>query len=245
MGLKNTNKPLSFLFVGKSGVGKTELVKVYANFLKAHLIRIDASEYNEPHSISKIIGSPPGYVGFSDVSVLNEIKNNPNSVILIDEIEKANSSFINLFLQILDEGFITNSSLEKIYFNHVIIIMTSNQIFNTNSIGFNKNIVNNNLKEIFTTEFLNRLDFIINFNDLTKQDIKMIIEKELSQIENKFKDQKINLSIHKLVVNEIIALSNYEQYGARQIKKIIEDKINNIVIDNLLLKNKKVEISHI
>ncbi|MBR3660312.1 MAG: ATP-dependent Clp protease ATP-binding subunit [Bacilli bacterium] len=248
MGLKNTSKPLSFLFVGKSGVGKTELVKVYANLLKAHLIRIDASEYNESHSISKIIGSPPGYVGFENVSVLDEVKNNPNSVILIDEIEKASSSFINLFLQILDDGFITNSSLEKIYFNHIIIIMTSNQASNINSIGFNNNkdiIIKNTLKEVFTTEFLNRLDFVINFNDLTKQDIKLIIEKELYKVKNKFKNQKIELVIQKQVVNDIIAMSSYEQYGARQIKKIIEDKVDNIVIDNLLINNKKIEISHI
>ena len=248
LGLKDTNKPISFLFVGKSGVGKTELVKVYAELLHAHLIRIDASEYNESHSISKIIGSPPGYVGFENVSILDEVKNHPNSVILIDEIEKASISFLNLFLQILDEGFITNSSLEKIYFNHTIIIMTSNQTSNVKSIGFNDNkdsLVKKNLKDAFNVEFLNRLDYIINFNDLTNHDIKQIVEKELNKVKNKFKNQNIELVIQKSVVNEIVKMSNYEQYGARQIRKLINEKIDDIVIDNILLDNKKIEINHI
>lgn len=244
LGLKNNFKPVSFMFVGKSGVGKTELVKVYSKLLNMNLIRIDASEYNEPHTISKIIGSPPGYVGYENYSILDEVKNNPYSVILIDEIDKSCKNFRNLFLQILDEGFITNSSLEKIYFNHTIIIMTSNKTSNTNSIGFNnkKNIINDNFKENFSIEFLNRIDYIINFNELTKQDIKKIIEKELEYIKNKFKKQNIELTISKNIVKELINISNYSEQGARRIKNLIENKIDNIVIDNLMIGNKKIAI---
>ena len=248
LGLKDSDKPISFLFTGQSGVGKTELVKVYANLLNMKLIRIDASEYRESHAISKIIGSPPGYVGYNDYSVLDEVKNNPYSVILIDEIEKSSSSFINLFLQILDDGFITNSNLEKIYFNHCIIIMTSNKTSNINSIGFNDNketIINNDLKESFSIEFLNRINYVIKFNDLTKHDIKRIVEKELQNVKNKFKNRNIDLIIQKNVVNDIVNMSNYKEYGARKIKKIIEDKIDNIVIDNLLNGNNNIKIKEL
>ncbi|MBQ8892477.1 MAG: ATP-dependent Clp protease ATP-binding subunit [Bacilli bacterium] len=248
LGLKQENMPISFLFTGKSGVGKTELVKTYANLLNMNLIRIDASEYNEQHAISKIIGSPPGYVGYSDISILDEVKHNPYSVILIDEIDKSCSSFINLFLQILDEGFITSSNLEKVYFNHSIIIMTCNKSYNVSSIGFNDNkeaFVKNNLQENFSLEFLNRIGCIINFNDLTKLDVKKIVEKEVSEIINKFKNQGIDLKIQKSVVNEIVSMSNYKECGARMIKKLIEDKIDNIVIENIINGKKEIEICNI
>lgn len=245
LGLKNTYKPVSFLFTGKSGVGKTELAKVYANILKMNLIRIDASEYRESHTISKIIGSPPGYVGYDSYSILDEIKNNPYSLILIDEIEKASQSFINLFLQILDEGFITNSNSEKIYFNHAIIIMTSNKTANTNTIGFNEhkeNIIKNSLEETFNKEFLNRLNYIIQFNDLTKDNIKNIVIKEINKVKSKFKSHNIELIIQKKVINDIINLSSYQEMGARGIKRIVEDKIDDLVIQKLLDGVNKIEI---
>ena len=245
LGLKETNKPISFLFTGKSGVGKTELAKIYANLLGMNLIRIDASEYREQHAISKILGSPPGYVGYSDISILDDVKNNPYSVILIDEIDKSCSSFINLFLQILDEGFITNSNLEKVYFNHTIIIMTCNKSSNVNSIGFNdnnENFIKKNLQEYFSTEFLNRINLIINFNNLTNANIKKIVNQDIKEIISKFKSQNINITIHKKIVNEIVDMSNYEEYGARKIKKIIENQIDNIVIDNIIKGNRKIDI---
>ena len=247
LGLREQNKPISFFFTGKSGVGKTELVKEYARELNMNLIRIDASEYKESHTISKIIGSPPGYVGYENYSILDEIKNHPYSIILIDEIEKSCSDFLNLFLQILDEGFITNSSLEKIYFNHTIIIMTSNIASNINSIGFNQNesFIKRDLEETFSLEFLNRITHIIRFKDLDDENIKEIIKLELKNVKEKFKDQKINIKIQRNIINEIIKMSNYKESGARNIKKIIEDKIDSIIIDNLLDGNKTIEIKEL
>ena len=248
LGLKESTKPISFLFTGKSGIGKTLLAKEYANLLKMPLIRIDASEYKEAHTISKIIGSPPGYVGYQETTVLDEVKTNPYSVILIDEIEKANSSFINLFLQILDEGFITNSSLEKIYFNHCIIIMTSNITSNINSIGFedNKELkIKNSLKDKFSNEFINRINYIISFKDLQNEEIKKIVNRQIKEIISNFKEQKIEIIIQKNVIDNIVSLSNYKESGARKISKILEEKLDDIVIDNILKGNDKVVIKEL
>ncbi len=246
LGLKNSERPISFLFTGKSGVGKTELVKEYANILEIPLIRLDMSEYRESHTTSKILGSPPGYVGYdSDKTVLDDVKNNPYSVILIDEIEKASPSVLNLFLQILDEGFITDSHQEKIYFNHTIIIMTSNTSSSVKTIGFTSeklNNIKNKLEEVLNIEFVNRINHIVIFNDLKEEDIKNIVKTELNKVKMKFKEQKITLNISEKVINEIIKLSNYETRGARGIKKILEEKIDSIVIDSMLEGNTKVSI---
>ena len=246
LGLKDNNRPISFLFSGKSGVGKTKLVKEYANILNMPLIRLDMSEYKESYTTSKILGSPPGYVGYdTHNTVLDEVKNNPYSVILIDEIEKANASVLNLFLQILDEGFITNSNSEKIYFNHTIIIMTSNITSSIQTIGFNQDKdkdIKNKLMEVLSTEFLNRINHIIVFNDLNEEVIKDIIKKEISKIKKKFMDQNFKLSISSKVIDDIIALSNYKIEGARGIKNLLEDKIDNLVIDSILEGSKKITI---
>ena len=248
LGLKNETKPISFLFTGKSGVGKTLLAKQYAKLLKMNLIRIDASEYKESHTISKIIGSPPGYVGYQETTVLDNVKNNPYSVILIDEIEKASPSFINLFLQILDEGFITSSTLEKIYFNHCIIIMTSNTTSNINSIGFEENKerkMNESLKNTFSIEFLNRIHYIISFKELEEEAIKKIINAELKNIKDKFKEQNIDITIQKNVIEEIINLSHYKESGARKVKKIIEEKIDDIIIESIINGNHKILVKEL
>lgn len=246
LGLKDTNYPISFLFTGKSGVGKTSLAKEYASLLDMPLIRLDMSEYKESHTTSKILGSPPGYVGYdSHNTVLDEVKNNPYSVILIDEIEKASPSVLNLFLQILDEGFIMSASHEKVYFNHTIIIMTSNITSNVKTIGFNEEKdfnVRNKLKEFLNIEFLNRINHIIQFNDLSKEIVKEIIQNELIKIKKKFKEQDIKLQIDTSVVNDILKLLDYETSGVRGVKKILEDKIDNIVIDNILNGINKVNI---
>ena len=241
LGLKE-NKTTSFLFVGKSGVGKTFLAKEYTKLLKMNLVRIDASEYKESHTISKIIGSPPGYVGYEEKTILDEVKNYPYSVVLIDEIDKSCKEFKNLLLQILDEGFITNSNLEKIYFNHCIIIMTCNSDLSNDVIGFdnNKNI-KEDVKNIFSNEFINRINNIIKFKELTYDDIKKIVENKIKETLLKLNEQKIDIKLHKKVINEIINQSNYQESGARKINKLIEDKIDDIVIDNMLENNRILE----
>lgn len=247
LGLKNNQKPISFLFTGKSGIGKTELVKQYAKYMKMELIRIDASEYKESHAISKLIGSPPGYVGYdSHNSILESIKNNPFSVILIDEIEKSSNAFIDLFLQILDEGFITDSKSDKIYFKHAIIIFTSNITSNTNTIGFNQSqdkVILDKLKNVLKIEFINRITHIIQFNELTKDNIKNIINKNILEIRKRLKQQDITINIDKNFVNKIIELSNYNLYGARNINTILESNIDNLVIDSILNNKKKIKIT--
>lgn len=247
LGLKNNQKPISFLFTGKSGIGKTELVKQYAKYMKMELIRIDASEYKESHAISKLIGSPPGYVGYdSHNSILESVKNNPFSVILIDEIEKSSNAFLDLFLQILDEGFITDSKSDKIYFKHAIIIFTSNITSNINTIGFNQSqdkVILDKLKNVLKIEFINRITHIIQFNELTKDNIKDIINKNILEIRKRLKQQDITINIDKNFVNKIIELSNYNLYGARNINTILENKIDNLVIDSILNNKKKIKIT--
>lgn len=247
LGLKNNQKPISFLFTGKSGIGKTELVKQYAKYMKMELIRIDASEYKESHAISKLIGSPPGYVGYdSHNSILESVKNNPFSVILIDEIEKSSNAFIDLFLQILDEGFITDSKSDKIYFKHAIIIFTSNITSNINTIGFNQcqdKVILDKLKNVLKIEFINRITHIIQFNELTRDNIKDIINKNILEIRKRLKQQDITINIDKNFVNKIIELSNYNLYGARNINTILENKIDNLVIDSILNNKNKIKIT--
>lgn len=247
LGLQNNHRPASFLFVGPTGVGKTCLVKEYAKFLGGEdsFIRLDMSEYREGHSISKIIGSPSGYVGYDDgKNVLEEVRNHPYSVILLDEIEKAHPAVLNLFLQILDEGFIKDSIGKKIYFDHTIIIMTSNIGFGKGELGFCKegSSVNSKLKEFLSVEFLNRIDQTLIFHPLTEKDIRNIIGSKLAEVRQKFLDKGIHLNIRKNVVEEMIELSEYPEFGARRIDKLISSKIDSIVIDEFLLGKRKVSI---
>ena len=211
------------------------------------LIRIDGSEYKENHSISKILGSPPGYVGYDNhISLIDDIKTNPFSIILVDEIEKSCSSFLNLFLQLLDEGFITTSTGEKVYFNNSIIIFTSNITTNTSMIGFNQDkekVIKDKLTNILSIELLNRINHVIQFNKLTEDNIRCIIKNKIMNIKNKFKDYNIVINISNNFIDNIIKLSNYKEYGARKINKLLEEKIDDIVIDSILNNEKKVKIS--
>ncbi len=204
--LKENN--LKLLLVGPSGVGKTSSVKLISKALNNNLIRLDMSEYNLETSVNKLIGVSHGYVGYDDDYIFNKVKYNPYSIILVDEIEKAHPSVLNLFLQIMDEGFIHDSHGEIIDFSHTLIFMTSNAFKNT-SVGFLEN--KNNLNETFSEEFLGRFDDIINFNNLSKEDIKEYI---MNKIENK------NIDYDQLL-KEI----NYEKYGFRYVNKVI-DKYN-------------------
>ena len=244
-GLKN-DLPSSFLFVGKSGVGKTMLVKEYSNYLNIPLIRLDMSEYKEAHTISKIIGSPPGYIGYNDVDiVLEKVKNNPYSIILLDEIEKACNEVINLFLQILDEGIIMDSHGNKVSFKNTIIIMTSNIGSEKDNIGFNNNHKTlNELREILSTPFVNRINKIFYFNDLKNEDILKILKNKLKSIRQKYRENDITLHVEETFIKKIINDSEYEKYGARKACKLLEEQIDDLIIDNLLKGKKEISIKN-
>lgn len=251
-GIKDPNKPIaSFLFVGPTGVGKTELTKIIASELTGstkNLIRFDMSEYTEKNSVSKLIGSPPGYVGFGDGGKLTEaVKNNPNSVILFDEIEKANEDIFNIFLQILDDGILTDSMGTTVDFKNSIIIMTSNAGYrgkeNLKRVGFisstektitDENETRESLESVFKPEFINRLDKVITFNKLSKEDCKKIAVIELNKIAERLKDKKIEIKFDESVVNFIVDTGYSNKYGARNIKRTIQEYVEDIIADGII-----------
>ena len=237
------DKCYSLLFAGPSGVGKTELAKIFGKSLVGdNVIRLDMSEFSEAHSVSKFVGAPPGYVGYSDnKTILEEIRNKPFSVLILDEIERANQTIINLLFQILDNGKIKDSKGVDVYFNNVIIIMTSNIGFDEVNVGFNKNNDDlTKLKEYFSIPFINRIDNIVSFNRLNEENIKNIVNIKINNLMKKYKNIKIK--IDESVIDEIIKLSNYNEFGARKIEKIIKDKLENIVIDKIIDNKKSVHI---
>ena len=238
------DKCYSMLFCGPSGVGKTALAKELGKCLAGNnVIRLDMSEYKEAHSISKIIGAPPGYVGYEDVgNVLEDIRNKPFSVLILDEIEKAHRDIINLFLGVLDEGVMKDSRGNEVRFDNVVIIMTSNSGFNEINVGFNnENNLSSKLNDSFSIPFMNRVDKVIMFNYLKKEDIDNIINDKLKDLKHKYKD-KITINIGDSVLDEIREKANYKLYGARKISKIIKDDIENKVIDALINNKEKINI---
>ena len=243
------NKCYSMLFVGPSGVGKSLISKKYSELLvgKNNFIKLDMSEYADETAINKIIGSSPGYVGYDDnKNILEEVRNKPNSVILLDEIDKANRKVINLLYQILDEGEIKDSKGNIVKFNNCVVIMTTNVGYENNSVGFNieeKEKVNSSLKSEFKLAFINRIDNIIIFNKLKEENIKKIIKNKIKILKNKNKKYKIK--IYKNVIEEIVNLNNYNEFGARKIDKIISSRVENIIIDNILNNEKIINISSI
>ncbi len=244
LGYKDS-KVYSMLFIGPTGVGKTKLAKLFSElvFGRDSLIRLDMSEYGDSMGVNKILGSAPGYVGYSDnKNVLEMVKNNPNSVILMDEIDKAHSSVINIMYQILDEGRIKDSKGEVVRFDNTVIIMTSNVGYETNMVGFNEgSSVNRDLKNMFSMAFINRIDDIIKFNRLDSNSIIKIIKKDLKKLENKYKD--INLDISNNIIKEIEELADYENFGARKVEKIIETKLENVIIDLIIRGNKEIKVN--
>ena len=236
------DKCYSIMFQGPSGVGKTNLAKIFGNYITKNVIKLDMSEYSESHSVSKLIGSPAGYIGYGDnMHILDKIKNNPFSVLILDEVERAHPNVLNLFLSILDDGKIKDSLGNIIYFNNVIIIMTSNVGYLKNSIGFTNN--NISIKEEFSIPFINRIDNIVSFNILNKENIIKIINNKIDKLKNKYQDNTIK--INKNVKNEIIEESNYIEYGARKIDKIIKNKIENTIIDKIINNEKIINIKSI
>ena len=261
VGIKENNRPIgSFIFIGSTGVGKTYLAKTIAELIfgdSNKMIRVDMSEYMEKHNLSRLIGSPPGYVGHDEGGQLTEkIKNNPFSVILFDEIEKAHKDVYNILLQIMDEGHLTDSFGRKVNFTNTIIIMTSNVGAKKVSefgggLGFvtsssesqkeqiKKSIVEKSLKQQFNPEFLNRIDDIVLFNTLNKEDIKKIIEIELKKLENRLSVKNYKISFDESVLNEIEKLNTMEEYGARPVKRIIQNLCEDFLSDEILKGNIK------
>ena len=238
-------RPVSFIFAGPTGVGKTELVKTIAEVMfdnEEALIRIDMSEYMEKHSVSKLIGSPPGYVGYDDAGQLTEkVRRKPYSVILLDEIEKAHPEVFNLFLQILDDGRIADSHGKIVNFENTIIIMTTNagSEFKSAAAGFNSNDeaklednVDKSLKQFFKPEFLNRIDDIVTFKPLTKEDLRQIIDLLLKNIVEKITEKGASLRVTDDAKELILEKGYDKKYGARPLKraiqKLLEDKLSQL-----------------
>lgn len=244
-GLQSTKRPPSFIFVGPTGVGKTELAKSLAYEMfgsEDSIIRVDMSEYMESHSTAKLIGAPPGYVGYDDAGQLTEkVKRKPYSIILFDEIEKAHPDVFNILLQVLDDGKLTDSQGNVVSFQNTIIIMTSNagSNVNTNSIGFDKKTVDNNkieenLKQVFRPEFLNRIDEIIVFDSLTKPELLQIVELMLKDTVKALADKNISLNVSENAKDFILEKGTNLKYGARPLRRAIqryvEDEISEMIL---------------
>ena len=246
-GIKTRKAPPSFIFVGPTGVGKTELVKALASELfggEKHIIRMDMSEYMEGHSVSKLIGAPPGYAGYDEAGQLTEkVRRNPYSIVLFDEIEKAHKDIFNVLLQILDEGHLTDSQGRQVSFENTIVIMTSNagSDFSNNTIGFNaseeirnETKIMNSLKETFRPEFLNRIDEIISFHSLKKEDLLKIIELMINELSIVLQDKNIELKVSSKVIEYIYENGYDAKYGARPLRRFIQKSIENPISEKIL-----------
>lgn len=269
-GISAVKKPSSFIFVGPTGVGKTQLVKSLAKDMfgsEDMIIRVDMSEYMEKHSVSKLVGAPPGYVGFDEGGQLTDrVKRKPYSIILFDEIEKAHPDVFNMLLQILDEGRLTDSQGGVVHFENTVIVMTSNigTTFKNQSLGFGaqeeeyqreEQRVHDAMKENFKPEFLNRIDEIVVFNRLSKDNLRKIVDIMISQLQEVVKDKGISIKITDEVKDFIVEKGYDEKYGARPLRRVIqkyiEDEISDIFIMNdlnkfnvltLQLLNKKIMV---
>ena len=258
-GFRKKKKPSSFIFVGPTGVGKTELVKALSCELfgsEEALIRIDMSEYMEKHTVSKLIGAPPGYIGYDQGGQLTEkVRRKPYSVILLDEIEKAHPDVFNMLLQILEDGILTDSQGRTVFFENTVIIMTSNAgtKFKASSIGFVQGDydileakVKDALKEAFKPEFLNRVDEIIVFTPLEKEELRKIVDLMIMEVVEEVREKKISLHVSKEVADFILEKGYDEKYGARPlrrtIQKYIEDEIAEHYLQNEFSEGSKISV---
>jgi len=259
VGIKDPNRPIgSFIFLGSTGIGKTHLAKQLAKEIfgdEESLIRMDMSEYQEKYSMSRLIGSPPGYVGYDQGGQLTEaVKNKPYSVVLFDEIEKANKDIFSLLLQMMDDGHMTDSFGRKINFKNCLIIMTSNlgvkklQDFGT-GVGFDtsnrmsnneelkKSLIQKELKNHFTPEFLNRVDEVVIFNPLRENEVEKIVEIELSKLSRRLVKMGYKVNIDPKVKKYLSEVGFDEKYGARPIKRAIQEKIEDLISEEVLRGN--------
>ena len=237
-GIKDPLRPIgSFIFLGPTGVGKTEVAKTLAYHLfddKSHMVRIDMSEYMEKFSVSRLIGSPPGYVGYEEVGELTEaVRRNPYSIVLFDEVEKANPEVLNLLLQILDDGRITDSNGRTVDFKNTIIIMTSN-LGSEYAINGEDDKVMNELKQSFKPEFINRIDEIIIFNPLSKNTIYQILDKIIKEIEERLKDKNIHINLSKNARDYLVEIGYDINYGARPLKRLVSKSIETLLAKKII-----------
>ena len=237
-GIKDPNRPIgSFIFLGPTGVGKTEVAKTLAEELfddERHMVRIDMSEYMEAFSVSRLVGAPPGYVGYDEGGQLTEaVRRNPYSIVLFDEIEKAHRDVFNILLQILDDGRITDSQGRTVDFKNTIIIMTSN-LGSEHILENDEEKVMDELKQTFRPEFINRIDEIVIFNSLSKTVVYDIVNKLIKEIEERLKDKKLKLLITDKAKEYIINNAYNEQYGARPIKRFVSRNIENLLARKII-----------
>ncbi len=260
VGLKSTKRPPSFIFVGPTGVGKTELAKALAYEMfgsEKSIIRFDMSEYMESNSTAKLIGAPPGYVGYDDAGQLTErVKRNPYSIILLDEIEKAHNDVFNILLQVLDDGRLTDAQGNTVSFENTIIIMTSNagSNLNTNSIGFggtseaSKNRMLGALKDLFRPEFLNRVDEIVAFDSLTSEQLLQIVDLMVSDTQKVLNDRNIGLMLTDEAKKYVLTKGTDLKYGARPLRRAIqryvEDELSDMILKSELTNGKKVLVDY-
>ena len=267
VGIKELNKPVgSFICLGPTGCGKTHLAKKLAQLLfgsEDSMIRVDMSEFQEKHSLSRLIGSPPGYVGYNEGGQFTEkVRNNPYSLVLFDEIEKAHGDIFNILLQILDDGYVTDASGRKINFRNTLILMTSNigvknsQEF-SKSLGFStkatqqtdkehtRTIISKALKNTFNPEFLNRLDDIIIFESLAESDIKKIVKIELGHLVTRLKDKKYIISFGRGVIDHICSIGYDKKFGARPLKRAIQSEVEDFISSEILKGSLQEDVKYV